>query len=76
METHVSKGVFKAKALEIMRGVEETGDEVVITNHGKPCLVVKPFKGESNPLQQLKGSVISYENPTDPVAGDDEWELG
>ncbi|NYZ69627.1 type II toxin-antitoxin system prevent-host-death family antitoxin [Endozoicomonas sp. SM1973] len=74
METHVSKGVFKAKALEIMRGVEETGNEVVITSHGKPCLVVKPFKGASDPLQLLKGTVISFDNPTDPVA-DDEWEL-
>lgn len=75
METQVSKSNFKAHALEIMRTVEESGDEVVITAHGKPTLVVKRYiTKEKSALDKLKGSVLGYEAPTEPVAGDD-WDM-
>ena len=75
MKEEISKSAFKAQALEIMRGVEQTGKAVVITSHGKPTLVIKPYKEEdrSNPLEQLKGSVISFSQAVEPVSEDD-WE--
>ena len=70
----VSKSEFKAKALEFFRQVEASGESVIVTDHGKPALEVRPYRIiERNPLDVLRGSVVRYENPTDPVAEGD-WE--
>ena len=75
METQVSKSNFKAHALEIMRNIEASGDDVIITAHGKPCLVIKKYNSnKTSPIDLLRSSVIEFSSPTDPV-GDDEWEL-
>ena len=59
METRVSKSNFKAHALEIMRNIEETGKNVVITSHGTPCLLIKEYHPSGKrPLEQLKGTVV------------------
>lgn len=72
-ENQVSKSEFKAKALEFFRQVESSGESVVVTDHGKPALEIRPYRGaDRNPLDILRGSVLSYENPLDPV--DVEWE--
>lgn len=74
MVKHVSKSVFKAHALEIFRQVETSGEPVVVTDHGEPRLEVRRFHShERQPLDILRGSVLRFERPTDPVAEDD-WE--
>ncbi len=71
---HVSKSEFKAKALEFFRQVETSGQSVIVTDHGKPTVEVCPYRSfERNPLDVLRGSVVRYQNPMDPVA-EDEWE--
>lgn len=40
----VSKGVLKAKMLEYFRQVEQTGEELIVTDHHKPVLKVIPIK--------------------------------
>jgi len=71
----VSKSEFKAKALEYFRQVEASGQSVIVTDHGKPALEVRPYRGiERNPLDVLRGSVVRYVNPTEPIAAD-EWEV-
>lgn len=70
----VSKSEFKAKALEYFRQIEASGESVIVTDHGKPALEVRPYRGEGrHPLDILRGSVVRYENPTEPVA-DRDWE--
>ena len=70
----VSKSEFKSKALEYFRQVEASGHSVIVTDHGKPALEVRPYRSiERMPLDVLRGSVIRYDNPTAPVAADD-WE--
>lgn len=70
---HVSKSEFKAKALELFRQVEASGESVVVTDHGKPALEVRPYRSiERNPLDVLRGSVMRYDDPTSPVGV--EWE--
>jgi len=70
----VSKTEFKSKALEYFRQVESSGESVVVTDHGKPAIEVRMYRSmQRAPLDILRGSVIRYDNPTDPVA-DDEWE--
>lgn len=70
----VSKSEFKAKALEFFRQVEASGQSVVVTDHGKPTLEVRPYRdAERSPLDILRGSVVRYDNPTDPIGAED-WE--
>jgi antitoxin (DNA-binding transcriptional repressor) of toxin-antitoxin stability system len=75
MNNHlISKSEFKSKALEYFRQIEASGETVIVTDHGKPALEVRPYRGkERPPLDILRGSVIRYENPTDPV-GENDWE--
>ncbi|MDR2875586.1 MAG: type II toxin-antitoxin system Phd/YefM family antitoxin [Methylobacillus sp.] len=71
--TLISKSEFKARALEYFRQVETTGESVVVTDHGKPALEVRPYRAiEQAPLDMLRGSVIRYDDPVAPV--DAEWE--
>ena len=74
MENPVSKSQFKAKALEYFRQVEASGEPLVVTDHGVPALEVRRYHDTSRvPLDILRGSVLRYERPTDPV-GEDDWE--
>jgi prevent-host-death family protein len=75
MQNHVSKSQFKARALEMLRTVETTGEPLVITDHGRPSVEVRPFRAaQEDALVRLKCSVVSYSNPTDSV-GEDDWEV-
>lgn len=70
----VSKSTFKAKALELLREVESSGQSLIVTDHGKPTLEVRPYHPSSaDPLTALRGTVVRYDDPTAPVA-DNEWE--
>jgi antitoxin (DNA-binding transcriptional repressor) of toxin-antitoxin stability system len=72
-DNRVSKSEFKAKALEFFRQVEASGESVVVTDHGKPALEVRPYhSSERSPLDILRGSVLRYIDPTAPV--DVAWE--
>lgn len=70
----VSKSAFKPKALAYFRSVQQTGEELIITDHGKPVLKVIPFVEDIDAaLASLRGSVVSYVDPTEPVAEGD-WD--
>lgn len=70
----VSKAAFKARALEILRRVEATGEPVIITDRGRPVLRIEPYFGEDDAvLASLRGSVIAFHDPTEPVEPS-EWE--
>ena len=74
MQDRVSKSQFKAKALELFRKVESTGERVIITDHGMPTIEVRRYReNQRDPLDILKGSVTEYVQPTQPVAEGD-WE--
>lgn len=70
----ISKSQFKPRALEIFRQVEKTGEEVVITDRGRPVVRLVPYSEDPDEgLKKLRGTVLSYEDPTEPVALED-WE--
>jgi prevent-host-death family protein len=75
MTTHVSKSQFKAKALEYFRQVETSGEPIIVTDHGKPALEIRRVEEKTrDPLEELKGTVLWYDRPFDPV-DEDEWEV-
>ena len=59
-----------------MRLVEASGETLIVTDRGKPTLDIRPFRGtNSKPFDLLKGSVLSYEGPMEPV-GENDWTPG
>ncbi len=74
MPTTISKSRFKAKALELFRQVERTGQPIIITDRGTPVLKLTPYHEDpAAALNVLRESVVKYTAPTKPVA-DDDWE--
>lgn len=74
MDIQVSKSQFKAKALEYFRQVEADGKPVIVTDHGKPKLEIRPYRPrDRDPLEVLRGSLVRYDAPTVPVAEGD-WD--
>lgn len=71
----ISKSAFKARTLELFRKVEKSGQPLIITDHGKPTLEIRRYHGTAAPdvFETLRGSVLRFENPTDPV-GNDDWQ--
>jgi prevent-host-death family protein len=64
----ISKAAFKARALEILRRVQATGEPAIITDRGRPVLRLVPYFGDDDAvLASLRGSVLAYVDPTEPV---------
>lgn len=76
MQQIVSKSQFKAQALEYLRTVEHKKQPLIITHAGKPVVKVIPYKEQSQEeiLKSLRGTVLKYEDPTEPV-GLEDWEV-
>ncbi len=73
-EERITKSQFKAKALEYFREVELSGNTVVVTDRGQPTLEIRRYRADRrSPLDTLRGSVVEFKHPLDPVAEDD-WE--
>jgi prevent-host-death family protein len=76
MPTSISKSRFKARALELFRQVERTGQPIVITDRGTPVLKLVPYRDDPDAaLRLLRESVVTYDAPLKPV-GEDDWESG
>ncbi|GAB4262255.1 MAG: hypothetical protein Kow00122_18730 [Thermoleophilia bacterium] len=74
MTQTVSKSRFKAKALEYLREVEQRGEELIITDHGRPVAKVVPLvKDPEELLKSFRGALVWYHDPTEPV-GEEGWE--
>ena len=72
METTVSKSKFKARALWYFREVERTGKSLIVTDHGRPVLRIVPYRDDpERSLLELRGSVVRYEAPLEPVGTED-----
>jgi prevent-host-death family protein len=71
----VGSAEFKARCLELIERVKETRAEFVVTRHGKPVARLVPVEpGQPvSPLGTMRGTVLAYERPFDPVPG--TWSL-
>lgn len=58
-----------------MDHVRETGVEYVVTKHGEPVAKLVPYSARrQKPLfGAMRGTVLKYERPFDPI--DAEWEV-
>ncbi len=71
-EGSVPAAAFKARCLELMDRVRETGVEYVVTKHGEPVAKLVPYTPpERTPFfGSMKGTVLTYERPFDPIDGE------
>ena len=75
MTNLVSKSSFKPQALKYFRQIQEKGIDLIITDHSKPVIKITPFREEPQIiLEELRNSVIRYDDPCEPV-GQDDWEI-
>jgi prevent-host-death family protein len=63
---------FKARCLELMERVRETGVEYVVTKHGVPVAKLVPYRAPKRVASfgSMKGTVLKYERPLDPIDGE------
>ena len=70
----VSKSLLKGKMLEYFRQVEETGEELVVTDNGEPVVKVVPIRTRSSAAEifaDVRGRVVYHEDILAPTT--DEW---
>jgi prevent-host-death family protein len=71
----VSKSALKAKMLEYFRRVEETGVELIVTDHNEPVLRIVPIRKRipaASLFSDVRGRVVYHEDPLTPTS--DEWQ--
>jgi prevent-host-death family protein len=68
----VPAATFKAQCLELMDRVKETGSEYVITKHGRPVARLVPYEDTTAKtlFGCMKGTILKFERPLDPIDGD------
>jgi prevent-host-death family protein len=70
----VSKSVLKAKMLEYLRQVEETGEELIVTDNGVPVVRVVPFQARASVDEvfgDVRGRIVYREDVLASTA--EEW---
>jgi prevent-host-death family protein len=70
----ISKGVLKAKLLELLRQVEASGEELIITDRGVPVLkvvTIPNLRSAESLFGDVRGSLAFSGNLDDPTV--DEW---
>jgi antitoxin (DNA-binding transcriptional repressor) of toxin-antitoxin stability system len=75
MSITISKSKLKAKMLEIFRQLEASGDELIVTDQGKPVLKIIPIKQKSSVKELFadhQGQVTYHEDIDTPTQ--QEWE--
>jgi prevent-host-death family protein len=70
----VSKNALKAKMFEYFRRIEETGEELVVTDNNRPVLRIVPIRhraGASDLFADVRGRVIYHEDILAPITDED-----
>jgi prevent-host-death family protein len=70
----VSKGVLKAKMLEYLRRVEETGEELIVTDNNVPVVRIVPIRKRMRAVEafgDVRGRVVYHADILEPTI--DEW---
>jgi antitoxin (DNA-binding transcriptional repressor) of toxin-antitoxin stability system len=75
MPNTISKSKLKARMLEIFRDLEATGQELIVTDHGKPVLKIVPIQKKASVADlfgEVQGQVVYHEDINTPTIA--EWD--
>ncbi len=70
----ISKSKLKTNMLRIFRNIEETGEELIVTDHNRPMLRIQPIASKKTIEEvfgAVQGKVIYHEDVNRPTTG--EW---
>ena len=70
----ISKSKLKTHMLQIFRQIEQTGEEVIVTDNNRPVLRIQPItttKSVSEVFAPYRGQMVWHEDPDMPTS--DEW---
>lgn len=70
----ISKSKLKANMLRVFREIEESGEELIVTDRGRAVLRIQPIahkKTVEEVFADVKGEVIYYEDINAPTI--EEW---
>ena len=70
----ISKSKLKANLLRIFRQLEESGEELIVTDRGRAVLRIQTIaqkKSVEEVFADVRGEVIDYEEINEPTL--DEW---
>ncbi len=71
----VSKSKLKAEMLRIFREIEQSGEELIVTDNNRPVLSIRPLTRERSVEEvfaDVQGTVSFHEDPDAPTW--DDWE--
>lgn len=70
----IPAGEFKAKCLKLMDEISESGQELVITKHGRP--IARLVAVDERPHRpRMEGTVLWYHDPSEPAVDPDDWKV-
>ncbi|NEO44169.1 MAG: type II toxin-antitoxin system Phd/YefM family antitoxin [Moorea sp. SIO4A3] len=70
----ISKSILKSQLLEFLQLVESDGEEIVVTDRGKPVVIISKYGNSPSTEQlfgQMRGKVQYFEDLTTPTT--EEW---
>jgi prevent-host-death family protein len=70
----VSKSALKARMLEYFRRIEETGEELIVTDNNRPVLRIVPIRHRTpaaDLFADVRGRVVYHDDILAPTT--DEW---
>lgn len=73
-EFRISKSKLKAHMLEVFRRLEESGEEAIVTDHGRPVLRIVPVRREQSVEEVFgpyRGRLVFHGDPDEPTT--EEW---
>lgn len=74
MAITVSKSTLKAHMLQLFRQIEESGEEIFVTDHKRPVLRIQPIRPGLTVEQafgDVRGRLVFHEDPDTPTI--EEW---
>lgn len=75
MTITISKTQLKARMLQIFRELEESGEELIVTDRNRPVLRVVPFRPKTtveDVFADIYGQIEFFEDPNTPTS--DDWQ--
>jgi prevent-host-death family protein len=70
----ISKSALKARMLEYFRRVEETGEELIVTDHNRPVLRIARIRTRAPAAElfsDVRGRVVYHADVLEPTT--EEW---
>ena len=71
----VSKSKLKTHMLQLFRQIEQSGEEMIVTDNNRPVLRILPIQRKRS-IEDLfapyRGRILFFEDPNTPTV--DEWE--